>query len=242
MRSRGSPTAATTRRSTRSRATGSPVAAAPPVAAGLQTRLSVSPRDHFARGQRDEAEGRIADARRAYRAALPGTLAGRYVLHVGLARLAQVDGDTAAAIDAFRTAVQLAPNEAALHKELAGAYAADERRDDAFAELMAALLIDPRDAQAHAAIGGLFLDSGRGAEAVVALTRALELAPGRHETRYALARALTQLGRATEAARQLALFEEARRDALERRRRAIASEVEREEAARSGRPSGDAAR
>ena len=38
-----------------------------------------------------------------------------------LARLAQVEGDTAAAIDAFATAARLAPNEPAVHKELAGA-------------------------------------------------------------------------------------------------------------------------
>ena len=107
---------------------------------------------------------------------------------------------------------------------------------------MAALLIDPGDAQAHAAIGGLFLDDGRDAEAVVALTRALELAPERHETRYALARALTRLGRTDDAARQFALFEAARRAALERRRRDIASEVEREEAVRGDRPAGSGAR
>ena len=206
------------------------------------TRGANDPRALLVHGQRDEAENRIADARLAYRAALDGTLTGRHALLVALARLAQVDGDTAAAIEALAAAARLAPNEPAVHKELAGAFAADGRRDDAFAELMAALLIAPGDAQAHAAIGGLFLDDGRDAEAVVALTRAIDLAPARHETRYALARALTRLGRTDDAARQFALFEAARREALERRRRDIASEVEREETLRGDHPAGSGAR
>jgi tetratricopeptide (TPR) repeat protein len=193
-------------------------------------------RERFSRAQRDEAANRVAAARQGYQAALEGTLAGRSTLLVGMARLAQVEGDTAAAIGAFRQAVRLAPNDGTAHKELASAYAADARHEEAFGELIAALLIDARDAQAHAAIGALFIDAGRDGEAVGALTRALELAPARHEPRYALARALTRLGRSDEAAQQLALFEQARRAALERRRRDIADEVEREEAARASRP------
>ena len=92
---------------------------------------------------------------------------------------------------------------------------------------MAALLIDRRDAEAHSAIGQLYLDSGRDAEAVAAFNRALELMPGYYETRYALATAHTRLGHTAEAARQLDLFERARREALEQSRRDFASEVER---------------
>jgi Flp pilus assembly protein TadD len=197
---------------------------------------AAGPRASFARGQRDEAEHRIADARRAYAETLQGTLAGRHLLHSGIARLAQVEGDMAGAIAAFRAAARLAPNDATPHKELAGAYAAEARYDDAFAELSAALLIDPLDAHAHAAVGSVFIDAGRHAEAVVALTRAVTLSPDRHEARYALARALMNLGRRDEADRQLALFESARLAALERRRAGIAREVEREEAARVRRP------
>ena len=99
---------------------------------------------------------------------------------------------------------------------------------------MAALLIDRRDAGAHSAIGQLYLDSGRDAEAVVAFSRALELMPGYYQTRYALATAHTRLGHPAEAARQLELFERARREALEQRRRDFGSEAEREEAVRRG--------
>lgn len=191
-----------------------------------------SPLTHFARGQRHEAQNRVPEARRAYQAALGGALVGRSVLLVAIARLAQVEGDIAGAIDAFTQAVQLNPNDPNIHKELAGAYAADGRPDEAFCELMAALLIDGRDAQVHADIGRLRLDAGRTAEAVVAFNRALELMPEGYEIRYALATAYARLGNRDEAARQLDMFDRLRREALERRRRDIAGDVEREEALR----------
>jgi tetratricopeptide (TPR) repeat protein len=193
-----------------------------------------SPLTHFVRGQRDEAENRVRDARREYQAALAGALVGRSPLLVGIARLAQVEGDLTGAIEAFTQAARLNPNDPNIHKELSGAYAAEGSSDDAFSELMAALLIDPRDAQAHAAIGQLYLDTGRDEEAVTAFTRALELTPDRYETGYALATALTRLGKSAEAARQFEIFERVRREKLEERRRDIASEVEQEEVRRRG--------
>jgi Flp pilus assembly protein TadD len=175
------------------------------------------------RARRDEAEGRIPEARRAYEETIAGTLAGRSLLYVGIGRLAQVDGDLAGAIDAFRSAVRLNPNDPIVHRELASALAADGRVDDAFAELAAALLIDPADASVLAAIGQLFLDSGRYADAVEPLTRTLQLAPARFETHYALATALTHLGKSSEAARELERFERARQGMVEQRRRDIDS-------------------
>ena len=192
-----------------------------------------SPLAHFERGRRDEAENRVADARREYQAAAAGALVGRSALLVGMARLAQVEGDTAGAIDAFAQAARLNPNDPNVHKELAAAYAADGRADDAFCELMAAVLIDRRDAQAHASIGQLFLDTGRHADAVAAFTRALTLNPDGYEVRYALATAQTRLGNAAEAARQLEIYDRLRREALEKRRRDIANEVQEEEQRRS---------
>jgi tetratricopeptide (TPR) repeat protein len=192
-------------------------------------KVEDSPLTHFARGQRDEAQNRVPEARRAYQAALAGTLVGRSVLLVAIGRLAQVEGDMAGAIDAFNQAVQLNPNDPNIHKELAGAYAADGRPDEAFCELMAALLIDGRDAQVHADIGQLYLDGGHDEDAVTAFNRALELMPDRYETRYALATAFTRLGKKAEAAREFELFERIRREKLDERRRDIAREVEQEE-------------
>ena len=184
-----------------------------------------SPLAHLARGQRAEAQNHVANARREYQAALAGTLAGRSVLLVGLARLAQVEGDGAAAIDAFTQAVRLNPNSANIHKEFASALAAEGDPDSAFCELMAALFIDRRDPQVHAAIGQLYLDTGRSADAVAALSRALELKPDGYEVRYALATAYTRLGNAAEATRQMDIFDRLRREALDRRRRDIENEV-----------------
>jgi tetratricopeptide (TPR) repeat protein len=188
-----------------------------------------SPLAHFARGQRDEAGNRIADARREYVAALAGALAGRSVLLVAIGRLAQVEGDSAAALDAFGQAARVSPNDPNVHKELAAAYAANGGADAAFAELMAALLIDPRDAQAHASIGQLYLDTGHDAEAISAFGRALELKPDGFEVRYALATAHSRLGHAAEAARQLEIYDRLRRQALDERRRNIANETAQEE-------------
>jgi predicted Zn-dependent protease len=98
---------------------------------------------------------------------------------------------------------------------------------------MAALLIDRRDAQAHASIGQLYLDTGRDADAVAAFDRALALRPDGYEVRYALATAYTRLGNTVEAARQLEIYDRFRREALEKRRRDIANEVEQEERKRA---------
>jgi len=193
---------------------------------------ATSPREHFARGQQAEAENRVGDARREYEATMPGVLAGRAALWVGLGRLANVDGDAAAAIAAFERAVQLAPNDAQTHRELADAYASQARHDEALVELVAALLIAPRDAQAHAAVGGVFLDTGHPADAVTALTRALRLAPTRYQTHYALARAFDELGQANDAARERALFEKARLESLAERRRFMSADLEKQEAVR----------
>jgi tetratricopeptide (TPR) repeat protein len=198
------------------------------------TASADSPAAHAARGHAAELEGRITDARREYEAALPGTLAGRAALYVGLARLAQVDGDPPAAIAAFTHATRIDPNDPNVHKELALALPPQQPGDDALGEAVAALLIDPRDAQAHAIVGQVDLDAGRTADAVIALTRALDLSPGRYETHYTLATAFTRLGRTADAAHERELFERGRLEALERRRQQIAHEVERAESVRRG--------
>ena len=213
------------------------------IAALRRTHAAASPDDadvpllHFVRGQQDERLGEVGSARHHYEQALTGALLGRSALYVAIARLAQVEGDTTAAVDALRSAVRLTPNDSYLHKELAAALVAQGRVDDAFCELMAVLLIDPGDAHAHATIGQLFLDSGRHGEAVHAFTRALSLRPDAFEARYGLATALARLGNAADAAQQFEQFERARREAEERRRREIASDVEPRDAPVS-RPSG----
>jgi tetratricopeptide (TPR) repeat protein len=191
---------------------------------------AITPLQHFVRARAYEAQNRVIEARQEYEALLPGTLFGRAAIEIGIARLAQVAGDLPGAIAAFTRAVALDPNNVLVHEELASADIADGRLDDAFDEAVAAMLIDPADGQAHAIVGQVRLAQGREADAVAAFTRALDLAPARYETRYALAQALQRLGREGDAARERERFERDRRDALERRRRAIADDVAQEEA------------
>ena len=178
-----------------------------------------SPLARFARGREYEQANRVREARLEYQAAVAGALSGRSQLYVGIGRLAQVEGDFDGAVDAFRRAVQLNPNDVNMHRELALAYAGQGAVDEAFIELTAALLLSPRNAEVFADIGRLFLDAGRDAEALPPLYRALALAPERYEARYALATALTRIGRGDEAARELAAFQQAQRDALDRQRK-----------------------
>jgi Flp pilus assembly protein TadD len=179
----------------------------------------VSPATHFARGREMETQNRIAEARSEYEAALRGTLTRRTAILVEMARLSQLEGNLAEAIETFRRAARLEPNDPMIHGELAGAYIADGRTDNAFSELVAALLIDPLDAQTFAGIGQLWLDSGQYVDATDAFSRALELRPEAFEVRYALATALIRAGNEFEAARQFDMYERQRREALERRRR-----------------------
>ena len=186
----------------------------------------------MARGGSAEREGRLSDARRDYAAALDGTLSGRHALYVGIARLAQVEGDLEAAIDAFDHAVRLNPNDPVLRRESAGALVAAGRFDDAFAEFVAALLIKPDEAEVLAAIGQMFLDTDRAEEAIAPLRRALAVKAERYQTHYALAVALSRAGQAREAAREFERFERLSRQALEERRRVTAGQAGPDEAKR----------
>jgi tetratricopeptide (TPR) repeat protein len=181
----------------------------------------VSAAAHFARGREMETQNRIAEAMSEYEAALRGTLTGRSAILVEMARLSELDGNVAEAIEIFRRAARLDPNDPMIHRELAGAYIADGRMGNALSELVAALLIDPLDAQVFAAIGQLWLDTEQYEDAADAFSRALELRPEAFEIRYALATALSRAGNEFEAARQFDMYDRQRREALERRRQDI---------------------
>lgn len=201
----------------------------------LRTILEVWPESAIARwwlGRIYDTLNRVADARREYETVLPVALAGRGQLYAAIGRLARVQSDFAGALDAFTRRVQVSPNVAAAHMDLARILLDHDRAEEALTELAAALAIDPRDAETHAVIGQIHLDAGRPAEAIPALRRALDLMPQQHETRYALAIALKQAGHAEEAARELERFERASKTAVEDRRRTIAADVERANAAR----------
>jgi tetratricopeptide (TPR) repeat protein len=176
------------------------------------------------RGGTAEQDGRLADARREYIAAIEGTLAGRHALYVGIGRLAQVEGDADAAVDAFENAVRLNPNVPALRRECGAALVAAGRFGDAFAEFVMALLMSPDDAELLAAVGQMFLDTDRAPEAIAPLRRALAVNAHRYQTHYALATALARAGRAGDAAREFREFERLSRQAIQDRRRVVAGQ------------------
>jgi tetratricopeptide (TPR) repeat protein len=184
-----------------------------------------SARAQIARGGIAEREGRLSDARREYAAAIEGTLSGRHALYVAIGRLAQVDGDSEAAIDAFAQAVRLNPNSPVLRRELASALVAGGRFDEAFTELVAALLLAPKDAEVLAAMGQLFLDADRAGDAIAPLRRALAVKADRFQTHYALAVALSRAGMSEDARREFAEFERLSRQALAERRRTVAGQA-----------------
>jgi tetratricopeptide (TPR) repeat protein len=192
---------------------------------GPATGAGDSAVSRIARGGIAEREGRLSEARREYAAALEGTLSGRHALYVGIARLAQVDGDLDAAIDAFDHAVRLSPNDPVLRREFAGAFVAAGRFDEAFAEFVAALLIAPDDADVLAAVGQMFLDRDLAGDAIAPLRRALAVKAERYATHYALAVALTRAGRTDEATREFADFDRLSRQAMAERRRVMAGQA-----------------
>lgn len=175
---------------------------------------------------------RIGDARREYEKVVPVALTGRATLHAAIGRLAHFEGDFARATQAFEERLRLTPNDPVAHKDLAWIYLDHDRTEAALEALGRVVALDPRDFEAHAAAGRIHLDAGRQAEAIRALRRALELKPTLHEARYPLALALKQAGRRDEAAREMELFERGQRESTEDRRRTMAEDTKRQDAAR----------
>ena len=186
---------------------------------------------HWWLGRVYENLNRIADARKEYETVVPFALTGQATLYAAIGRLSHTEGDFARANDAFEHRLRLTPNDPAAHKDLAWILIEQDRSEAAFKELTASVALEPRDAEAHAAIGRLYLDAGRHPEAIGALRRALDLQPTLHDARYALAVALKRTGREDEAAREMELFERARRESTEDRRRTMATEAQRQEEA-----------
>lgn len=178
-----------------------------------------------------ERANRFAEARQALERAADAAVAGRSQLYSAVGRLASRAGDFERGIESFRRAIEANPGDAAARRQLAAALLQQDRIDEALAEITAALRTDPGDATAHMLAGQILLNTARTTEAVDALRRAVELAPAHTEARYALATALTRLGRVEEAAREFERIEQEQRAAVGDRRRTMALDVLKEEAA-----------
>jgi tetratricopeptide (TPR) repeat protein len=200
----------------------------------LQETIDVLPGSalaHWWLGWGYERLNRFGDARREYELAAPAAVAGRHRIYTSIGQLAGGAADVPGAIAAFARSVSVSRNDPIGHKYLAGALLQQDRADDAYVELIAALLIDPQDADAHAGVGQIHLNAGRYGQAVTALRRAVELSADHAETRYALATALMRLGNTQEASREFERFEQSRSQMLVNRRRGLALDVLKEEAA-----------
>ncbi|HEX5109186.1 MAG TPA: tetratricopeptide repeat protein [Vicinamibacterales bacterium] len=174
---------------------------------------------------------RNTDAARALETAVRSEITGQGPLYSTIGSLHASGLDFDSAIRAAANGVRHNPNDAAAHVRLARAYLDQDRRDEASAEFMAALLIDGENADAYMGIGQLHLNAGRYSDAAVALGRLVMLQPTYAEARYALANALTRAGRTDEGARELAEFQRVQQQLNERKRRLMALDVIKEEAA-----------
>jgi len=101
----------------------------------------------------------------------------------------------------------------------------------AFAEYVAALLIDPVEPNAYMGIGQLYLNAGRHEDAIPPLQRLVALQPAYNEAHYALGTALLRAGRTDEGNRQLAEFTRVQTQRADEKRRTLAVDVLKQEAA-----------
>ena len=145
------------------------------------------------------------------------------------------------AIEAFSRRIELVPNDATAHHELAEMYFRVGRLDEALAEHTVALMIDPRRADSYVGVAPVHLREGRFAEAAAAATRATELAAGHKEARYVLATSLLRLGRTDEGNRELQEYERLQSDATAQQSKQLEIAALRRDAAVSG-ANGDHAR
>jgi protein O-GlcNAc transferase len=95
----------------------------------------------------------------------------------GLGSLLSIRGDTIGAISALEKALELAPDLAAAHANLAGVYQGSFRHGEALKHADRAIALDPNDAGAHSNRGSALMSLGHLAEAVAAFDRALTINP-----------------------------------------------------------------
>jgi eukaryotic-like serine/threonine-protein kinase len=128
-------------------------------------------------------DGRVDDAIAEYREAIrlqPDSV--RAWSNLGVL-LCEVKHDAGAAAEAFRQAIQLDPENAPAHYNLANALEAKGQDDEAIAEYREAIRLDPGDAQARSNLGVALARRGELDGAIAEYREAIRLNP-----RYALAR------------------------------------------------------
>jgi len=170
-------------------------------------------------GRVEQGLGEAAAVRSFERAAALPVVAGLARLYAIVGQAHHAQFDVAAAAEAYRHRVRIAPNDRDAHFDLGEVYRAQDKLEDALAEYLVAALLDPTRATVFAMIGQVQAAAGRDEEAVVMLRRAVTLDASLLDARYGLSRALLRLGRVEEAQQELHVFEQAQARAMDEERR-----------------------
>jgi DNA-binding winged helix-turn-helix (wHTH) protein len=99
----------------------------------------------------------------------------------------------------MRRALEIDPDSAAAHHDLAWLLLAEGRFDEAVAEIRAALELEPLSVRANADVGWVYYRARRDEEAIRQMERTLEMEPRFLPARHCLERALAHAGRLEEA-------------------------------------------
>jgi superkiller protein 3 len=172
------------------------------------------------------------------RAARLNPIAGAAPLHVIVGQLHENQLDPDAALRAFERAIDVNPNHAPAHRELAEALVGLDRLDEARAEFLIALRLDAGDAVAWSGLGQVHAAQERLDQAVAAFQRAVAIDARNREAHYGLARAFTRLGRAEEGSRELEIFERLQAEAMAEQRRRFEDNLRRIQQLRDTTPAG----
>ena len=209
--------------------------------AALNDAIKVFPNSgtaHWKLGRLLEALGDQAAALKSFKtaASLP-SLGGAANIYSRIGRIQHNQLDLDGAVTAYGHRVDLTPNDPAAHIDLGDVYRAQDRLDPALAEYLIAAALDPGSIRALATAAQIHIAAGRDDAAVTLLRRAVALDSSHLEARYALGRALLRLGLMEEGRRELQVFEQLQRKAMEdERRRFQENQIKIEETLKKGAP------
>jgi predicted O-linked N-acetylglucosamine transferase (SPINDLY family)/glycosyltransferase involved in cell wall biosynthesis len=181
------------------------------LAGALEPASPPSPAHLYETGVEMAGQGRLLEAKEAYRQALSAKPAFPEALN-NLGLLHRHEGANEEALAAFEQALALLPRHPMILGNLAGALSALGRDQDAKAAYRQALAASPDDLGALNNLANLMKRLGQRDEAAGLYKKALEIAPEATETRLNLARLLVELGEDQEAEAQFARTLAARPD------------------------------